>query len=140
MFRAKVEDLDFHAHTLEVRMRNSKTNRRRFVGLTPELERELKKLIAENHLQSDNLIFGITNTVKRAYAAACRAAGVEGVTLYSWRHLFGTDLHRANVPPKIAMKVMGHVQDATHMRYVNDDQKIAAQAAADLEEYRKGSA
>lgn len=135
MFRAKVQDLDFDAHTLEVTAKNSKTERRRFVGLTLELERELRQLILRNQLQPQDLIFGVAS-VKRSYASACKAAGVEGVTLYAWRHLFGTDLQRAKVPVPFAMKVMGHTEEKTHRRYVNADQAIAAQTASDLEAYR----
>lgn len=137
MFRAQVLDLDFTAHTLEVRQKNSKTGKRRYVGLTPELDQALRLMIERNNLQPDNLIFGITNNVKKSYASACRAAGVEGVTLYAWRHLFGTDLQRANIPVPFAMKVMGHSEEKTYRRYVNLDQVIAAQTAATLDAYRR---
>ena len=82
-------------------------------------------------------LIGIKDNFRRSYRTACRLAGVEGVTPYAWRHLFGTDLHRAKIAPAIAMMVMGHTEDKTHRRYVNDAQRLAADAAAELEEYRK---
>lgn len=138
LFRARVQDLDFEARTLEITTRSSKTNRRRYVGLTSELQAELRRHIAQNYLSPGDLILGITNNVKRSYATACRLAGVAGVTLYAWRHLFGTDLQRAKVPVPFAMKVMGHTEEKTHRRYINADQAIAAQTAAELETYRQG--
>lgn len=137
MFRARVSDLDFEARTLLIGERNSKTNRRRYVGLTSELITELGRHIMQNHLQPDMPLIGITDNFRRSYRTACRLAGVEGVTPYAWRHLFGTDLHRAKIPPAFAMKVMGHSEEKTHRRYVNADQAIAAQTAAELEEYRQ---
>ena len=50
LMRARVSDLDFDARTLEIGERNSKTNRRRYVGLTSELIAELGRHIMQNHL------------------------------------------------------------------------------------------
>lgn len=137
LMRARISDLDFKARTLLIGERNSKTNRRRYVGLTSELIAELGRHIMQNHLQPDMQLIGVTDNFRRSYRTACRLAGVEGVTPYAWRHLFGTDLHRAKIPPAFAMKVMGHTEEKTHRRYINADQAIAAQTAAELEEYRK---
>ena len=137
LFRARVEDLDFEARTLLISERSSKTNRRRYVGLTSELIADLRRHLMENHLQSNMPLIGIKDNFRRSYRTACRLAGVEGVTPYAWRHLFGTDLHRAKIPPAFAMKVMGHSEEKTHRRYINADQAIAAQTAAELEEYRQ---
>lgn len=94
----------------------------------------------ENHLQPGMPLIGIKDNFRRSYRTACRLAGVEGVTPYAWRHLFGTDLHKAKIPPAIAMMIMGHTEDRTHRRYVNDAQRLAAQAAQELDDYRKKKA
>lgn len=138
LMRARISDLDFEARTLLIGERNSKTNKRRYVGLTSELIAELGRHIMQNNLQPDMPLIGITDNFRRSYATACRLAGVEGVTPYAWRHLFGTDLHRAKIPPAFAMKVMGHTEEKTHRRYINADQAIAAQTAAELEAFRQG--
>lgn len=83
-------------------------------------------------------LIGIRDNFRKAYGTSCRLAGVEGMTPYAWRYLFGTDLHRAKIPPAIAMVIMGHTEDKTNRRYINADQAIAAQTAAELDTYRQG--
>jgi integrase len=137
MWRAVVADVDFAAHTLTVRAKNSKTGRKRIVGLSAELETELKQLIALGCLQPGDPLFGIKDNVRKSYASACQAAGVSGVTLYSWRHYFTTDTQRAGVSPQIAMKTTGHTEAKTFRRYLIINEDIAHQTASSVEEYRR---
>jgi len=137
LFRVKVEDVYFDTLTIEVRVENSKTGRRRYTGLTPDVAAELLELIERNYLEPGDLLFGIRDNVRRAYSTACRLAGVQGVNLYAWRHLCATEMMRAGVPQTFAMKTMGHSEEKTFRRYVTVDQDIASQTAAALHEYRK---
>jgi integrase len=137
MWRALVEDADFATHTLTVKAKNSKTGRKRIVGLSADLEAELKQLIEGNCLRPSDALFGIKDNVRKSYASACRAAGVSGVTLYSWRHYFTTDTQRAGVSPQIAMKTTGHTEAKTFRRYLIINEDIAQQTAASVEQYRR---
>lgn len=135
-FRALVSDLDLTPPaTITVRQMNSKTGRPRLVGLTDEALFTLREMIERNHLQPDDRLFGLSS-IRRSYAAACKAAGVMGVTIYAWRHLNATDMVRANVPDPIAMKSLGHTEYRTFKRYVTVDKEVAGTAAEALNEYR----
>lgn len=137
MFRLKLQNLDLKVGTVEVTVKNSKTGKRRIVGLTRELQAELLAVIDAGELQPGDLLFGITNNIRRSYATACRLAGVQGITLYSWRHLCATEMIRAQIPQALAMKQLGHTEEKTFRRYITVDQELATQAVEALEAYRK---
>ena len=136
-FRALVSDVDFTPPaTIHIRQMNSKTGRPRLVGLTQEAAAALAELIQAGQLQPGDRLFGLAS-IRRSYAFVCRAAGVQGVTLYAWRHLNATDMVRAKVPDPIAMKSLGHTEYRTFKRYVTIDKEVAGESAASLDEYRR---
>lgn len=139
MFRLRAGSVDLAAGTIEVLAQNSKTGRRRLVGISEDLRAELAAIIEAGDLGPEDLLFGIRSNVRRSYATACRLAGVSGITLYAWRHLCATDLVRAGVPDALAMKMLGHSEAKTFRRYVTVEASAARETAGALEEYRKKS-
>ena len=137
MFRLQVGSVDLAAGTIEVLAQNSKTGRRRLVGISQELRAELEEIITAGELGPGDLLFGIRSNVRRAYATACRLAGVQGINLYAWRHLCATDMARAGIPDALAMKQLGHTEAKTWRRYVTVEASAARETAGALEEYRK---
>jgi len=133
LFALKWSDVDFENRLISVRATTTKTMRGRIIGLTARLQSELAALWENSAKGADSLVFGITDTVKTAFAAACREAGVEGFRLHDARHTAITRMIQGGMPPMEVMKISGHTQMTTFVRYVNADSNTAQRAAAALD-------
>lgn len=124
-------DVDFERRIITVQAINSKTARGRVVPMTQRLYAELERLWRQSPCEPGVSVFGVSKTVKRSFASACRIAGVTGFRLHDCRHTAITRLIAAGVPPAEVMKISGHTQMTTFLRYLNpgDD---SLQRAADL--------
>jgi integrase len=87
----------------------------RIVGLTERLSRELRLLWNKSPKESNGLVFGVTSTVKNAWKAACKDAGLDDLRFHDLRHTATTRLIRAGVPATEVMKVTGHTQTKTFL-------------------------
>lgn len=130
LFKLRWRDVDLDDRKIKIIALNSKTARPRIVGMTTRLIAELEALHSNVPQDPNALVFGITDTVKKSFAAACKAAGVEGVRFHDCRHTAITRMVQANVAPMEIMKISGHTQHVTFARYVNPDTG-AVQRAAD---------
>jgi len=93
--------------TITVRAMNSKTARPRIVPMTSRVAQELETLRASAPPDSNGLVFGITDTVKKSFAAACKAAGIDGFRLHDCRHTAITRMIAAGIPSSEVMKISG---------------------------------
>lgn len=130
LFKLRWRDIDLDGRTIKVTAFNSKTARPRAVAMTPRLVTALEALHSNAPQDPDALVFGITDTVKKSFAAACKAAGIEGFRFHDCRHTAITRMVQAGIAPMEIMKISGHTQHVTFARYVNPDTG-AIQRAAD---------
>lgn len=130
LFKLRWRDVDFESRLIKIIALNSKTARPRTVAITPRLGVELERLrdLAPN--DPNALVFGVTDTIKKSFAAACKAAGIEGFRFHDCRHTAITRMVQAGIAPIEIMKISGHTQHVTFARYVNPDTG-AVQRAAD---------
>jgi integrase len=135
LFKLQWREVDFTNRTITITAFNSKTARPRTVAMTPRLAAELEMLHSNAPQDPDILVFGITDTVKKSFAAACKAAGVSEFRFHDCRHTAITRMVAANVPPAEIMKVSGHSQFVTFARYVNPDAGAIQRAADALAAY-----
>lgn len=108
-------DIDFDADTITVQFFNSKTQKTRKVGITPRVKAEL--LILYKSRKSEK-VFGLLSP-HRAFATACTRAGVEDFHFHDLRHTATTRMIRAGIPSAEVMKITGHSQVKTFLRYLN---------------------
>lgn len=132
-FQLKWSDVDLENGLIRVRKTTTKTWEARTIGLTSRVRAELAKL-REAAPPGDGLVFGITDNVKRSFATACRLAGIEGFRLHDCRHVATTRMIAAGLPPLQVMKITGHKQMTTFLRYMNTDQTTARDAATALDQ------
>src|SRR5262249_1562932 len=86
LFKLTWTDVDFENRLLNLRATTTKTQRSRTVGMTERLYSELKALYEKSTQDKDSLVFGITDTVKTSFAAACRDASITGFRFHDCRH------------------------------------------------------
>ncbi|MFN7927896.1 MAG: site-specific integrase [Blastocatellia bacterium] len=125
-------NVNFDAKTITVIARTTKTLKPRLVGLTARAVEALQTLP-----QTRDLVFGITDSFKKAWAAACEEAGIDGLRFHDLRHTATTRIVQAGISPSIAMRLTGHTQPSTFARYVNPDNSIVTEAANILEKWRE---
>lgn len=111
-------DIDFANGIITIRAEITKTETERIVGMTPRLEDELNMLweVSPKNLQAS--IFGV-RSIKTAYKTACRKAGITGFRFRDCRHTGTTRMVNSRMPQAEIMKVTGHEQLKTFLRYVN---------------------
>jgi integrase len=81
-------DVDFNASTVTVQEINSKTAKKRTIGMTERVAQVLQALQKESDIKADALVFGITNNVKKSFVSARKEAGLDDVRLHDLRHTF----------------------------------------------------
>jgi integrase len=81
----------------------------------------------------EDLVFGITTGVKRSFATACRIAGITDFRFHDLRHTAITWMLEAGMPHAKVMKISGHTQMSTFLRYLNVNAELVREAAALLD-------
>lgn len=114
-------DIDFENRIIRVLAFNTKTARPRNVGITNRVLGELAILWTQSPQDQEELVFGIKDTVKRAFGSACRDAKIADFRFHDCRHTAITRMIQAGLSPMEVMKISGHSQMNTFARYVNPD-------------------
>lgn len=139
LLQLKWGDIDFAGNTISILAFNTKTAEAREVGMTDRVVKELRALWQKSPQQSDILVFGIQNTIKRAWKTACSYAGVEDLHFHDLRHTAITRLVAAGLPSAEIMKISGHRQANTFLRYVNPKSDALRRAAELLSAYNNNA-
>jgi integrase len=129
-------DVDLVTRTINILAFNTKTAKARTVGITERVYQELTRLWEQSPKDSDELVFGIKDTVKRSFASACRDANIEGFHFHDCRHTAITRMIQAGLSPMEVMKVSGHTQMNTFARYVNPNTQAVTRIADVLSAYQ----
>ncbi|MBA3711018.1 MAG: site-specific integrase [Pyrinomonadaceae bacterium] len=129
LFKLCWRDVNLVTREITITALNSKTARARNVAMTPRIHEELERLRAIAPPDDNCLVFGITDTVKKSFAAACRQANVTGFRFHDLRHTAITRMVNTGQPTAVLMKVSGHTQHATFARYVNPDTEAITSVA-----------
>lgn len=133
MLKLRWRDLDFNSRTIYIRAMNTKTLRARQVTMTTRLCHELVRLWELAEHNSDALVFGVKDNVRKSFASACKDAGIKGFTLHCARHTAATRLVKGQMPLQMVGRILGHSQPQTTYRYLSADAEATAEAARILE-------
>jgi integrase len=132
MFQLRWADVDLGGGLISVRAFTTKTMKSRTIGLTERLRAELERLWEASPKNPLGSVFGVGD-VKKSFAKACALAGVENFRLHDCRHVATTRMIQSGMPPMEVMKITGHSQMTTFLRYLNTDGQAAKRAAAALD-------
>lgn len=128
-------DVDLENGVITVNAFNTKTMRERQVALTARLKTVIERLHKDSMKEPDDLVFGITDNVKRSFSTARHAAGLDDVRFHDLRHTVATRLVAAHIPLSEVGRVLGHTQANTTYRYVNANLETVRRAAAALDAF-----
>lgn len=131
----KWSDVDFLKRQINILAFNTKTAQGRPVPMTGRVHHELRMLYEKSRKHPDDLVFGITNNFNKSYANARSDAEIEGLTFHDLRHTATTRMVQAGIPTAEIMKITGHTQMSTFMRYLNPDAAAGARFASRLDEF-----
>jgi integrase len=129
IFSLTWNDVDLDKGVITIQSHNSKTQRMRKVGMTPRVKAELESM--ERHRGK---VFAITSA-RKAFATACRRAGIKDLHFHDLRHTATTRMIRAGIPHTEVMKTTGHTQIKTFLRYLNLSETTVQTTADQLARY-----
>ena len=115
----KWADINFQSGEIHIPQTNTKTEDARMVGITPRLREELEKLWEVSPKNSDSLVFGKIDSIKTAWKTACRLANIQDFRFHDCRHTATTRMIASGSPHTEVMKITGHTQLKTFLRYLN---------------------
>ncbi len=137
LFKLRWRDVELEEEVIYIRATNTKTERPRTVPISPRLKAELIEMSAQID-NPDALVFGVTDTVKNAFKSLCEIAGVEDFRFHDLRHTAITRMIAAGVTSAEVMKVSGHTQVSTFLRYLNPTNQTVRHVAALLHAFNTG--
>lgn len=135
IFKMNWEDVNFELNKIHIPQTNTKTEDARIVGITPRLRNELEMLWETSPKDKAMLVFGITNTIKTSFTSACKEAGIEDFRFHDCRHTATTRMIASGSPHTEVMKITGHTQLKTFLRYLNITTETATRVATNLSDY-----
>ena len=135
IFKMQWRDVSFENKEIIIPQTNTKTEESRIVGMTPRLKEQLEMLWGGSPKDVNHLVFGITNTIKTSWKTACRLAGVEDFRFHDCRHTATTRMIASGSPHTEVMKITGHSQLSTFLRYLNITSEMTSKVALRLDTY-----
>ncbi len=135
IFKMKWQDLNFETNEIHIPQTNTKTEDARIVGITPRLKDELDQLWKLSPKEESVIVFGITATIKTSFTSACKEAGISDFRFHDCRHTATTRMIASGSPHTEVMKITGHSQLKTFLRYLNITTETANKVAFRLNDY-----
>jgi integrase len=135
IFQLKWSDVDLDAGVIRVRATTTKTMKSRTVGVSARLRAELEALWEASPKDPARLVFGIEDNVKRSFEGARKDAGLDDFRFHDLRHTAITRMIQRGIGPLEVMKISGHTQMTTFLRYVNTNEQTAVRAAAAVDDW-----
>lgn len=135
IFKMKWQDVNFVTNEIYIPQTNTKTEDSRTVGITPRLREELEQLWEVSTKDPNMLVFGITSTIKTSFTSACKEAGITDFRFHDCRHTATTRMIASGSPHTEVMKITGHSQIKTFLRYLNITPETTKNVATRLNTY-----
>lgn len=137
ILKLRWQDVNLDARTLTITAMNSKTSRARQVGITSRLMAELQHLWEASPKDPAELVFGITNSFKNAWKAACAEAQITEVRFHDTRHTAITRWVSRGLPIAEIMRLSGHSTLTAFSIYVNSTEQTVRRGAEALDAWNE---
>ena len=140
IFKMRWCDVRFESNEIFIPQTNTKTEESRTVGMTQRLKDELEALWTVSPKSPSGTVFGIAHTIKTAFKSLCEETGIEGFRFHDCRHTATTRMIMAGCSHTEVMKITGHSQLKTFLRYLNIKAETTSKVASALDTYLANSA
>jgi integrase len=135
MFKMTWRDVNFITNEIYIPQTNTKTEEARTVGITPRLRIELENLWETSPKDLTASVFGVGESIKTAWKTACKLANITDFRFHDCRHTATTRMISSGSPHTEVMKITGHSQIKTFLRYLNITTETANKVANRLGDY-----
>jgi len=119
IMKLEKRDIDLVGKVIVLRASTTKTSTKRQVPITNRLCAALEPVIAALPDEPSASVFGISSSIKKSFKTVCEAAGVTDFHFHDFRHSAITRMVAAGIPGPEVMKISGHTQMSTFLRYLN---------------------
>ena len=140
IFKMKWNDVRLDSGEIFIPLTNTKTDAARTVGMTARLKDELLRLWKQSSQDPEPLVFGIVSSIKRSWTSVCKRAQPEDFRFHDCRHTATTRMVASGSPHTEVMKITGHSQMKTFLRYLNITSETTNRVASKLDNYLTESA
>jgi integrase len=124
--------IDLGRRIARVESHNSKTLRSRLIPISARCAEVLSELWRNSNRRQDALVFhGID--FKKSFNATREKAGLTDVKFHDLRHTAITRMLEAGISAPLVMKISGHTQQKTFLRYVNQTENSIFEIAMQLD-------
>lgn len=123
------QDVDLEAGLITIRARNTKTLTERSVGITDRLRAELIEL--QKHTIPGGQVF-TCGRPSTGWKSLLAASHITGLRFHDLRATATTRMLEAGNPAHLVMKITGHTQADTFLRYARVDSDVATRSASAL--------
>lgn len=135
IFKMLWKDVNLLNNEIYIPQTNTKTEVARTVGITQRLKEELGVLWEASSKDLNKTVFGITNTIKTSFKSACEEANIIDFRFHDCRHTATTRMIASGSPHTEVMKITGHSQLKTFLRYLNLTPETTNRVASNLDSY-----
>lgn len=139
-FKMRWCEVDITAGEIYIPRQNTKIDAERAVGMTPRLKAELENLWNASPQNENDLVFGITSTIKSAWGTLRQNVKIKDFRFHDCRHTATTRMIASGSPHLEVMKITGHTQLKTFLRYLNITPETSRKVAGRLDNYIAQSA
>lgn len=129
-------DIDFDNGVIPLVSYKGRKRRERLAPMTSRLREALLQEAVRRAPRPEDPVL-TEKSVKRSFATALRLAGIADFRPYDLRHVATTHMVETGMADARVMKITGHTQHKTFLRYVNDNLETARAAAELLDERRE---
>jgi integrase len=135
IFKMRWRDVDLAEGEINIPQTNTKTETARTVGITERLKKELRSMWEASSMDPQALVFGLTDTIKTAFKSACGEAELVDFRFHDCRHTATTRMIASGSSHTEVMKITGHTQLKTFLRYLNITPETTRRVAMNLDIY-----
>ena len=125
-------DIDLAGRVIRVNGTSTKTLKSRLVPITARLADTLAQLRHNVRPKDSAAVFGMADW-KKAFNSAAADAGLSDLRFHDLRHTAITRMLEKGISPPLVMKISGHTQQRTFMRYVNQSESSIYEIAMRLD-------
>lgn len=128
----KWEAVNFERRFITIEATTTKTLKKRLVPISARLLEILEQQWKNSRRRTSDLVF-TTGDCKRAFLGAIAATGLRDVHFHDLRHTAITRMLEKGISPPLVMKISGHSQMKTFLRYVNQTESSIYEIAMRLD-------